>query len=473
MKIKVLHITPHISGGVGSVLLSILKFYNKNQYFEHEIIAFEKLLDSEKKFFKGFLKKITRTQNYQTILKKIKDSDIVQIEWWSHPLIYYFLITFPFPKCRLIICSHIAGFYRPNLITKNIVKFSDIFLATSKATSELSIFNNKRSNALNKKLKFIDYPINLERFDKLKKKKHNTFNIGYIGTLDYSKLYRNFLLISSKINIPKVKFIICGNDLGNNIYKESLLFKKTKFEFKGFVNNLNKVFEELDLFGYPLNPKHFGTGEQILKESMFAALPIVAFDNPCERNIIKNGVTGILVKKENQYIQAIEALYKDKKKRIKLGRNAKNYIIKNLSPNKNFNNLNLIYKDLLKKQKKSKSFNFSNIKFNNNIKKDIGVKIFIESLGHKSDEFYNSYTSNNNQVINKANLKISKCEKELRVKNKGSIFQYLRYFSNDRYLNFWAGIIKQQEGKYKNANKYFKLSKFNKARIDFIIKKIL
>ena len=48
MKIKVLHITPHISGGVGSVLLSILKFYNKNQYFEHEIIAFEKLLDSEK-----------------------------------------------------------------------------------------------------------------------------------------------------------------------------------------------------------------------------------------------------------------------------------------------------------------------------------------------------------------------------------------------------------------------------------------
>ena len=467
---NVLHITPHLSGGVGAVLLSTLQFYKDKKYYKHEIIVFEKLLESEKKNFRGFLRCIIRTQKNKIIQDKINTSDIVQLEWWSHPLIYYFLIDFKFPKCRLLITSHIAGFYRPNLITKNIVNFSDIFLATTKVSSKLKIFTQNNKLLLKNKFDYIDYPINFKRFKNLKKKTHNTFNIGYVGTLDYAKLRKNFLLISSKIKINNVKFIICGNDLQNMIYKESLLFKDINFEFKGFVKNIKKIFQELDIFAYPLNSKHFGTGEQVLREAMYSALPIVAFNNLCESNIIQNNKTGILVNSDDEYIKTIEHLFENKKKRIKLGNNAKQSINKNLNPKKIFKKLELIYHKLLKKEKKEKEFKFATKAFNLDKYENIGAKIFIESLGHKNKDFYRSFVSANKIIIKKADLEIANIEMELKAKNKGSIYQYLRYFPKDKYLNYWAGIIKFSEKKPLEAKKYFKLSEFNQYRIQSILR---
>jgi len=468
MKKKILHITPHISGGVGSVLLSTLKFYKKNKFFNHEIIAFEKLLDSEKVFFKGYLKKILRTQNYEIIKKKICASDIVQIEWWSHPLIYEFLINFNFPKCRIIICSHIAGFFRPNLVTLNIVKFSDIFLATSKATKKLPIFSKRYD--FKKKLRFINFPINFERFKNIKKSNHKTFNVGYVGTLDYSKLHKNFLLMSSKIRIPKIKFVICGKDLDNRVYKESLKYKNTNFDFRGFTNNLSNIFSQLDIFGYPLNPKHFGTGEQVLKEAMFAKLPIVVFNNPCERNIIINNRNGVIVKTEKEYISTIEKLYQNNKKKSKLGFNANQTIIREFNARKCFDSLDRTYNAILNIKKHEKNFIFSNKKFNINIKENIGAKIFIESLDNKSSEFVTSYSVSNKKLLKKADIRISKCENEMKVKNKGSLFQYLRYFPKDDFLNYWAGIVKLKEGNLKEAKKLFKFSKISKKRLLYNLK---
>ena len=36
-----------------------------------------------------------------------------------------------------------------------------------------------------------------------------------------------------------------------------------------------------------------------------------------------------------------------------------------------------------------------------------------------------------------ADIEISNCEIGLRSKNKGGLFQYLRYFPNDQNLNYW------------------------------------
>lgn len=77
-----------------------------------------------------------------------------------------------------------------------------------------------------------------------------------------------------------------------------------------FVENVAEPYEQMDVFGYPLNPRHFGTGEQAVREAMFVGLPIVAFDNLCEKEIIQNGVTGLLVKDTEEYIAAIKSVYK-------------------------------------------------------------------------------------------------------------------------------------------------------------------
>ena len=427
------------------MLLEILKFYQNDAEWKHEIIVFEKLSDSEKKYFKGFRGYILWTRDQKIIEKKIKQSDIVQIEWWNHPLIYLFLLKFPFPKCRVSICSHISGFHRPQIITRNLIRFSDIFLATTKATLEIGMLQDSENIDLKRRIEVINYPMNFERFKNFHKKSHSTFNIGYVGTLDYSKLHRSFLSIASKINIPNNNFIMCGKDIDDKIYQESLNFSKVNFTFTGLVENVVPVYEQLDVLGYPLDPNHFGTGEQVIREAMFVELPIVAFDNPCERHIITSGFNGLLVSTEEEYVEAVENLYGDKKLRTDLGKNARRSVIDELNPGRVFNELGRKYTKLMMKDKSKKQFPFSVEEFNKGDDGDIGAKLFIESLGHEKSTFLTSFASTSEVSQYAADVEISNCEKALKLKNKGSLFQYLRYFPNDKHLNYWAGLIKENE----------------------------
>lgn len=472
--IKILHLTTHLSGGVGAVLLSTLKYYENNAHYEHEIITLEPLLVSEKEYFDGYLKCVTHAADVDIINKMINTADIVQVEWWTHPLIYEYLIKLDFGKSRVIVCSHISGLHCPNVITSNLVKFSDIFIATTKASKNLDLFKN---SGLLDKLNFINHPINFNRFKHINcenngnKSTNETFNIGYVGTLNYSKLHKQFLSLTSQISNTNMKFIVCGEDVDNKLFLESKQYDNVNFEFRGFVDDLSTVFEGLDVFGYPLNDKHFGTGEQIIKEAMYAGLPVVCFDNPCERELIIDGSTGILVKSEQEYVEAIKKLYRSKDMRIKIGENARKHIISTLKPSMVYGKLNLIYEDIFKQKKTIKTFAFEKVEFNKDLNVDLGAKLFIEALGNQKNEFYESYIPKSNSQLS-SDVRISKCEHELRVQNKGSIIQFLRYFPNDRYLNYWTALIYSNEKKYLLADKHFKLSGLSAKRINEIKKYI-
>jgi glycosyltransferase involved in cell wall biosynthesis len=448
---RILHITTHLGGGVGAVLLETLKSHQNDSEWQHEIIVFEELSDSEKKHFKGFHKHILRTRDHEIIQKKISQSDIIQIEWWNHPLIYLFLLKFPFPKCRISVCSHISGFHRPQIITKNVVNFSDIFLATTKATLEIDLLQESKNIGLKNKIEVINYPMNFQKFKIFQKKDSSTFNIGYVGTLDYSKLHRNFLSIASKINIPNSKFILCGEDIDDKIYQESLGFSKARFVFNGLVENIVPIYEQLDVLGYPLNPNHYGTGEQVIREAMFLELPIVAFNNPCERSIIKNGFNGLLVRTEKEYVKAIESLYNNKRLGITLGKNARHSVLTQLNPDRVFNELGEKYSRLLAKNKSKKNFLFSILEFNKSDDIDLGAILFIESLGHEKSIFLESFVPQSEASKKTADIEISNCEIGLRSKNKGGLFQYLRYFPDDKNLNYWADLINQKENSKQNT----------------------
>ena len=443
--IKVLHITPHLSGGVGAVLLETLKYYADESDYVHTIVAFEALLDAELRYFADFHHVITNTNNYDEIKSLVLDADIVHVEWWTHPLIYLFLFKFCFPECRLLVCSHIAGFHRPNLITKNILEIPDVFLATTSATLEIELLRQYENTSLKPKISVVDYPLNFSRFSGYRKTEAKQFRIGYVGTLDYAKLHREFLSMTSRINIPEKIIIVGGKDIENRLEHEALSYPDVDFRFTGFVENAVELYEQMDVFGYPLNPKHFGTGEQALREAMFVGLPIVAFDNFCEREIIENGVTGLLVRNVEEYIAAIELLYQDKSLRERLGRNAKTAVTKRLSPPVAFAQLENAYEKIMGLAKSQRNIKFSHEALKDGDDADIGARLFIESLGHQACEFLQNYTAYNQPAPHATDREIANVEPELKVPNKGSLLQFLRYFPEDRYLNYWAELIRINE----------------------------
>ena len=93
--------------------------------------------------------------------------------------------------------------------------------------------------------------------------------------------------------------------------------------FEGFTDNIESVLAKTDIFAYPLTEKNYATTENALLEAMAAGLPVVVLNNPAERSIVENGVTGIVADSEYEFAESVSGLIKSESKREYLGRNAR------------------------------------------------------------------------------------------------------------------------------------------------------
>jgi glycosyltransferase involved in cell wall biosynthesis len=446
-KINVTHITPHLSGGLARVILSTLKYTRmSSSVMKHEIITLEELTPGTLELFKEYRDCIHVNKSWDFIRLKIDQADIVQLEWWNHPLIYKLLFLFEFPASRILLCSHVSGFYRPQIINTNVPEFADIFLATTEATRSHPVFAAGSEGGLNQKLHVITFPVDVDRLRSIQFKAHDDFNVGYIGTLNYAKLHKNFLKMSDSVKIPNVKFIVCGVDDNGQIEEEAKQYHKEKFKFVGYQADIRPVYEILDVFAYPLDDKHFGSGEQAIIEAMYAGIPVVAFSNPAEKEIIVNNKTGLLADNEREYVEAIEYLYQHPEERLRMGRNAKEHAEEHLRPESCFRDLESVYREILLFPKRVRKFKglHKELLIQDPSDPDLGAKLFIESLGMEGDEFLKSYMHESELDMKEYSEKIANVEPGMKTPTKGSVCQYQNFFPNDTFLRFWNSLVKQK-----------------------------
>lgn len=236
-----------MSGGLTRVLLSTMKHAKKySPEIAHEIVTFQDIDLETQSLFSQFKNQLFIKKSDEFIAAKIEHADVLQIEWWNHPLIYNFLHSSKLPAARVLICSHVSGLFRPQIITQNVVQFADVFLAVTWATENHNLFKNSSESTLTNKIKFIRFPIDIDRFE-VHKSENNRFNIGYTGTVNYSKLHRDFLRMCSKARIDNARFIVCGHDENNSIEREAQLYDPNIFEFVGQVKDVSPILAKLDI----------------------------------------------------------------------------------------------------------------------------------------------------------------------------------------------------------------------------------
>jgi glycosyltransferase involved in cell wall biosynthesis len=331
MKIRILHITPHLGGGVGTVVLNWMKKDISGSL--HTIISLDRNNSGEWATVNEQCENVTIYDNcyarddFNDFFKDtVKLSDIVLIHWWNHPLLYDVMINFLWPPCRLLLWSHINGLFPPYIMPEKIFDFVDYFIFTSPVSYECKEVKNI-SDKNREKLEVIWSTVGIEDFENLNRIQHKNFIVGYIGTCDFGKLNHNFINLCSQIDIPDVRFIVASVDSQQHIIDEAIekgIWKK--FVFLGRVPRVPdvlRIFSEIDVFGYPLQPQHFGTCEQVLGEAMMVGCVPVVLANPTERYIVKHMKTGIIADTLEEYPRAIEYLYKNPDLRKQLAENAK------------------------------------------------------------------------------------------------------------------------------------------------------
>ena len=399
----ILHITPHLGGGVGSVILAWLE---KDKLCQHEVITLDYANEYAMEKLHEVGISLYSQPSVEIIDKKIEEAEIVLIHFWNHPLLYDLIVRHKMPFARIIFWAHISGLSAPNIITEKVANFPDIFVLTTPISKSLKCVENAP---------VIMSTSGIQRMLDLKHEQHDGFTVGYIGTVDYAKMHPHYIAASKKIEADH--FLIVGGNDEVNIAKEA----DERFIFTGKVLDIRPYLAKMDVFGYMLNEKHFGTCEQVLQEAMAAGVPAVVMNNPCECSIIKDGITGLIANTEDEYIKLIIKLKKDKVLYEEIARNAQEYAKTNFSLEYMIKLWHSIFENILKKEKRQHVWAMS---------KDTvdSFELFCESVGASVAETFccGSCTE----------IKSLLLEKQWQSSSKGTPKQYLQFLSGKKLTSF-------------------------------------
>ena len=358
---NILHITAHMGGGVGKVLSAVSSYSQQEKSpYRHKILLLEK---PQKTNFTTICQENNVAIRVATSLTEITDeianADIVQIEWWHHPLMAGLLPHLPHVPYRLMIWSHVSGCYYP-YIQPAFLRMPLKFIFTSAYSYDNPFWDAETQKWATANCAMINSSGGFDNIlPRIRPPKTTEFNVGYLGTQSFSKLHPRFLSFCQAAGkLPGIRFTLVGDSTN----KSQLMTQGEKYgladklKFVDYVNDVNLEFQRMDVFGYLLNPEHFGTTENALLEAMAAELPVICLRQAAEKYLVKHNETGLLVDNSEEYGNAISYLYHHPEERLRLGRNGRNYVLNNLSVKDTVRRLNAIYDAIITMPKKTYDF---------------------------------------------------------------------------------------------------------------------
>ena len=317
---KILHIAAHMGGGIGSAYTGLGTCGQ-----EQSVLLLEPPQDMtavERVKAAGF--RIIQSASVAETEHELEQADAVVFSWHHHPVLTKFLHDFPSVPIRSVLWCHVSGNYFPAIPAEFLEKFDQCMFATPYS------LNLPQVQALGKEYIqehfSVVYGLNdLSSFSRIQRKLHHSFKIGYVGTLGFCKLHPDFVEFCAAVDLPDAEFMMVGSPSTKETILNTAAEKgiAEQFQFRGQLKDIKPALAEMDVFSYLLNPQHFGATENALLEAMAAGLPVVALDQCVERHIIKDGVTGLLVRSPEEYGKAVRFLYENPSKAAEIGANAR------------------------------------------------------------------------------------------------------------------------------------------------------
>lgn len=460
--IKVLHVIDWLCvGGAARSGMAISKYSSRQGNFQHSIVS----LNTPDPYAIALAQKsgmrVQTATDQSTIHHEIEQADIVHVHFWNHPRMYEFLRS-DLPAMRLVVWFHVAGDFAPQVITKELVDIADFAIPCNPHSAELPVFKNLSGEVRSRKVGMVYDATDFDRVSGVQPKPHNTFNVGYIGHLSFSKMHSNYVPMSAAVEIPNVRFIVCGSGSLDYLKQQTQQLGATdRFDFRGYIEDIKSAIEVFDIYGYPLCEDTYAAAELNLQEVMYAGIPPVVFPYGGVKRLVINNYTGLVVNSELEYKQAIEYLYHHPQERARLGRNARDYAQQIFGAENAAKALNPIYERLMQLPKRKREWGIpagmslleqpiSLQDLTGEVKQVSGAEKFIEAVGDRAPQFAVSFQSQNLEELLEADRQIA-ASTPLIYSGEGGIFQYRSFYPNDGYLYFWSGLVLQHLGQQSQA----------------------
>jgi len=423
--VKVIHLTPHLGGGVGRALSGLLQ--PSEHHVEHVFVCLER---AEKDHFI----KLIIAAGYQVIVEPdeqhlkqlITDADIVQLEWWRHPTTISALLKCCHLPMRLMVWCHVSGLYN-EIIPEALLEISLRFIMTSACTYQAeSIQTMLETN--NEKLAVIHSNNGLEHWPRSAAcQLQKPLSVGYLGSFNFAKLHPDYIYYLSKVELTPFTVTMIGDDLhADTLMAQAKRLGRTDLlMFSGYIHDVAKSLDKINVLAYLQNPRHYGTNENALLEAMAMGIVPVVLNNPAECEIVEHGKTGLVVNDQASFAEAIQWLQQHPQKRIEIGENAAAFVRQRHAPGKMQRAFDEQYNFVMQTQKQIIAFD--------NIFGETPAQWFLSCQQHaelfKNDGFVVSPEDDY--------LRHSMMEE-----TKGSALHFHRYFPQDELLAKWAtGVV--------------------------------
>lgn len=426
--IRVLHVTPHLGGGVGKALRTLAEAAKAG---DCDVDNFFLLLDRPEKtqFVDGILG-LGRPVDIVPEEKEIHDllarADIVQLEWWNHPATFQFLCERDLPALRLIVWCHISGTYSP-VIPPEFMKAADRFLFTSPCSYGSRTVLDLDA-PFRDRLGVVSSGGGIGQLPEWHPDPSEPLRAGYIGSLNFSKLNPRYVEFLAAVTVPHFQVRLIGDVLNRELLLDQCNHygKPYLLDFRGYTTNIVQELSSINVLAYLLNPQHYGTAEIALLEAMAMGVVPVVLDNPAEKAIVENDVTGLVVHSPEEFAKAIDWLAANPSMRVKLGGQAARFVRETFSAKRMSDLLTGHYRKVMDYSKREIDFR----------------SIF----GSEPADWFLSCQANPGRFCTDADLKASIADVwdySLNEKTKGSVFHFLRHFPDDIRLVNWAQSVER------------------------------
>ena len=327
---KVLHVTPHLGGGVGKAHSAIQNVLSKQT--ARTFCLLEEPRDCRYADLIAADGARVITAGLDEIADLAGDADIVQFEFWNHPRLFECLARCDFPAMRCVFWSHISGLAGP-VIQPALIEQASRFVFTTEASragrsaAALSREAQGKIDVINSGFGFADASQPAPRRDR-------PSTIAYLGTVDFIKMHPGFFDAIDALEGDDIRVCVWGSadPLGAVTERARAMRHPERIKIAGQTAEPAAALAAADIFFYPLQRDHYGTAENALVEAMSLGLAPVVLDNPAEMAIVHHGETGLVARSIEDCAALLQKLLSSPELRRDISRNAARHAADALTP---------------------------------------------------------------------------------------------------------------------------------------------
>jgi glycosyltransferase involved in cell wall biosynthesis len=432
--IDILHVIQQLSaGGASRALVALAAASTRRGSSSHRALSLAPATSEGRRLAETAGLAVIDAPDPNEEARAVVDADIVHVHFWNTPELYAFIVRCRQPMRTVLWCD-VSGATTPHVLSANLVRWADTVVMTSAISLDLPVIQSVTAGAPPSRVRVVMGAADFGRLGPVAPQPHDGFVVGYVGLVDPIKLHPRFVRMSARVRIPDVRFVVCGSGSFAHLVREADEVGATsRFEFRGYVENVAAALSIMDVFGYPLTPDSSATSDLALQEAMYAGVPPVVLGHGGVSQLVAHDRTGLVVQDDDAYVAAIEFLYAHPDERRRMATAAAAYARSHFGADRTAEAMADAYRTLARQPKRLADWHERGAS---------AAERFAHRLGDRAPEFHLSLDGGS-PVADRlaAETRIGAAGPALTDAASGGILHYRRAYPNDPMLRLWAGLV--------------------------------